>query len=187
MEIIDNFGIVESSIMVVAGLLVLLFGYRIKKVAFFVAWFLLGYLGTTFLLPILMPVLPEAIDSEMYQKMIPIGGGLLLALLGFSIEKICVSGICFILTILVSTQYFGTDMQVLVISAIVGTIAAGLAATMIKPATILVTAGVGSYVVLLSFFKLVPSADPEILYWPMLVGLIVIGAIFQFVTAKKSR
>ena len=187
MEIISSFSVLELSIMTVAGLAVLLFGYRIKKVAFFVAWFLLGYLGVTFLLPNIISMLPEVASSELYQKLIPIGSGLLLALLGFSIEKFCVSGICFVLTMFLAAQYFGTDAQVLAISAVLGIIIAGLAIAMMKPATIIATAGVGAYALVLALFTLMPSMNLDVFYWPILIGLIVTGSIFQFLTTKRVR
>lgn len=185
MEIIDSFGTVELSIVAAAGLIVLLFGYRIKKVAFFVAWFLLGYLGVTFLLPNIVPMLPEAVNSELYQKLISVGGGLLLALLGFSIEKICVSGICFVLVMLVSAQYFGTEMQTLAISAVVAIIAAGLAVVLMKPATIIATAGIGAYAITIATIRLITDIDLETYYWPILIGLTAVGSIFQFLTTKR--
>ncbi len=187
MEIIDGFGTVELSIMLAAGLVVLLFGYRIKKVAFFVAWFLLGYLGVTFLMPTITQMLPEVASTELYRTLIPIAGGLLLALLGFSIEKICVSGICFVLVMLVTAQNFGTDMQTLAISAVVGIIASGLVVTAMKPATIIATAGVGAYAIMLALLKLVDNIDLTTYYWPVLIGMVAMGAIFQFLTTKRVK
>ena len=96
-ELVANFQTPELFILLGLGLAVLLFGYRIKKIAFFIVWFLLGYLGISYLMPEIIKLSPEVASNDLFQILIPIGGGLLLALLGFSIEKLCVGGICFAL------------------------------------------------------------------------------------------
>ena len=40
---LDKLGIPEAVIMLALGAVVLLFGYRIKKIALFIIWFLLGF------------------------------------------------------------------------------------------------------------------------------------------------
>lgn len=183
--IVKGFQTPELLIMLGLGLAVMLFGYRIKKIAFFIAWFLLGYIGTTNLLQIqeLRQILPEVLSTELYQILLPIGGGLLLALLGFSIEKLCVGGICFVLILLTGIQYFGNDIQTIAISAVVGIIAAGAAVMLMKPATIIATAGVGAYATTLALLMLT-GINQGTYYWPMLLGFTVIGGIFQFVSTK---
>ena len=118
----------ELLIMAGLGLAVMLFGYRVKKVAFFIIWFLIGYNLMLFLMPLINNVLPVIAESQLYQILLPIAGGLLLALLGFSIEKVCVAGICFFLVMMITVQYFGTDIPTLAVGAIIGVVA-GAAAT----------------------------------------------------------
>lgn len=182
---LERFGVPEAVIMMGLGLAVLAFGYRIKKVAFFIIWFLLGFNLMNFIMPFVMDNVPQVATSELYQTLLPIAGGLILALLGFSIEKLCVGGICFALVMMITTQYFGTEMQTLVVGAIIGVIAAGLAVTLMKPATIIATAIAGAYALTLGIFKFNPSLDFDLLYWPILVGTATIGAIFQFITTKR--
>ena len=183
--IVKGFETPELLIMLGLGLAVMLFGYRIKKVAFFIAWFLLGYIGTTNLLqiPEVRQMLPEVLMTELYQILLPIGGGLLLALLGFSIEKLCVGGICFVLVLLTGIQYFGNDMQTIAISAVIGVIVAGAAVMLMKPATIIATSGVGAYATTLALLMLT-HIDQGTYYWPMLIGFTAVGAIFQFISTK---
>lgn len=166
------------------GLAVLLFGYRIKKVAFFIVWFLVGYYLTGYLMPLVLNSVPQIAENELYQILIPIAGGLLLALLGFSIEKLCVGGICFALVLVITIRYFGTEIQVLAIGGIIGVVVAGLAVTMMKPATIIATAVAGAYAITIATLNLVPDLSSEIYYWPMLIGISVLGSIFQFSTTK---
>ena len=184
-ELVRGFNTVELVILLILGALVLVAGYRIKKIAFFVAWFILGYMGVYHLMPQIMQIWPDVASTQLFQILLPIAGGLLLALLGFSIEKICVSGICFVLTILVSIQYFGSDMQTLAIAAVVGVVIAGAAVMLMKPATIIATSGVGAYAVTIALLALLPAISKESFYWPMLIGLTVFGSVIQLMTTKR--
>lgn len=182
---LDKLGIPEAIIMLGLGAVVLLFGYRIKKIAFFIIWFILGFNLVMWLLPTINDLVPDIAASELYQTILPIGGGVLLALLGFSIEKLCVGGICFVLTMLITIQYFGTDMQVLAIGGIIGVLVAGFAVMVMKPATIIATAVAGAYALTLAIMKLNAEIDFGAMYWPMLLGIAAAGSIFQFLTTKR--
>ena len=184
-EMIQNFQTPELIIMLGVGLAVVLFGYRIKKVAFFIIWFLLGYIGATYLMPEIVKLAPEVGNNDLWRNLIPIGAGLLLALLGFSIEKLCVGGICFVLTMLISAQYFGTEMQTLAISAVVGIIIAGAAVMLMKPATIIATSAAGAYAITLALISLIPNISFGTYYWPLIIGIAAIGSVFQFLTTKR--
>lgn len=174
----------ELIIMIALGLAVLLFGYRVKKVAFFIIWFLLGFNLTTYLLPMITEISPPVVSEPLWQTLLPIAGGLLLALLGFSIEKVCVGGICFVLIMLITINYFGTDMTTLAVGGVIAVIGAGLGVTLIKPATILATAVAGGYALTVAVLTLFPEISLGEYYWPLLIGISVIGAVFQFMTTK---
>ena len=182
---IGNFGTPELLIMAGLGLAVLLFGYRIKKIAFFIIWFILGYNLMAFLMPTINNLVPQVADSSLYQTLLPIAGGLLLALLGFSIEKLCVGGICFALVMVITVRYFGTDIQVLAIGGIIGIIAAGAAIMLMKPAIIVATAAAGAYALTVATLNLATNLDFGAYYWPMVLGITALGSIFQFVTTKR--
>ncbi|MBR3230576.1 hypothetical protein IKF73_00895 [Candidatus Saccharibacteria bacterium] len=181
---IRNLEFFELLITAAIGLAVLLFGYRIKKIAFFIIWFLIGYNLMLFLMPIANQAVPQIADSRLYQILLPIGGGLLLALLGFSIEKICVAGICFFLVMLITIQYFGTEIPTLAVGAIIGVVAAAAATALMKPAVIIATAIAGGYALTLAILGIFPDISKEIFYFPLLIGISLIGAIFQFSTTK---
>lgn len=181
---INNFGVPELLIMAGLGLAVLLFGYRIKKIAFFIIWFILGYNLMEFLMPTINSAIPQIVENQLYQILLPIGGGLLLALLGFSIEKLCVGGICFGLVMIITVQYFGTEMQTLAIGGVVGIIAAGAAVMLMKPAIIIATSLAGAYALTLAVLALT-ELSAGLYYWPMIIGVTVIGSIFQFATTKR--
>ncbi len=175
----------QTLISLVLGFAVLLFGYRIKKTAFFAIWFILGFLATAYFMPTIVGAIPQIAENSLYQNLLTIAGGLLPALLGFSIEKFCVSGIAFALSMLVAVTYFGTDMSTLVTGGIVGVIAAGAAVLMMKPVTIILTALAGAYAMLFAAFVLLPDFNFGLYYWPILFGLTLMGSVFQFLTTKN--
>lgn len=181
----SNLGAPEMIIMAAVGLALMFFGYRIKKIAFFLIWFILGYNLMGFLMPTINGAVPEIAGNDLYQILLPLGGGLLLALMGFSIEKLCVGGICFALTMVITVRYFGTDMQALAIGGVVGVIMAGLSVKLIKPAVIIASAVAGAYAVTLAVLAFFPDISEEVFYFPILGGLSVVGALFQFATTKK--
>ena len=185
MEFVQTLEIYELLVFIAAGLAVLFFGYRIKKIAFFIIWFLLGYNLMGLLMPTLQSMWPEVMSTQLYQILTPIAGGLLLALLGFSIEKLCVGGIAFVLVMVVAARYFGTDIQTLAISAVVGVLAAGAAVTLMKPAIIIATSLAGAYVLTLAILSLAKDLPFATYYWVILIAITVVGALFQFSTTKR--
>lgn len=186
MEMIQSLETYQLIIFLALGLAVLFFGYRIKKIAFFIIWFLLGFNLVRFLLPTINQMVPQISGDALYQNLLPIAGGILLAMMGFSIEKLCVGGICFVLVMMATVQYFGTEMPTLAVGGIVGIVAAGAAVTLMKPATIIATAAAGSYALTLAIFAFFGDRiDFAAFYWPILIGIAAVGAIFQYYTTKR--
>ena len=181
----SSFDTPEMIIMAAVGLALMFFGYRIKKIAFFIIWFILGYNLMTFLMPTINNLAPEIAGNNLYQILLPIAGGLLLALLGFSIEKLCVGGICFALIMVITVQYFGVEMQTLAIGGVVGVIAAGAAVMLMKPATIVATAAAGAYALTVAILALFPDINKETYYFIILGGLTLLGSVVQFLTTKR--
>ncbi|MBQ6149490.1 hypothetical protein IJI86_00760 [Candidatus Saccharibacteria bacterium] len=169
-----------------AGLALMLIGYKIKKIAFFIIWFLLGYIASGYLLPIINSALSEVAESNFWQGLIPILGGLLLGLMGFMIEKICLGGAVFGLTLLMTAQYFGTEIQTMVIGGIIGAVLGGVAVMMMKPATIIATSIAGGYALTLAILALAPELDAETWFWPMIVGFGALGSLIQFISCKHD-
>ena len=184
MEMIKSLEVYELIIFIAIGLAVLFFGYRLKKIAFFIIWFLLGFNLMMFLMPTINNLVPDIADNPIYQTLLPIAGGVLLAMMGFSIEKLCVGGIAFLLVMMITVQYFGTEMQTLAIGGVVGVIAAGAAVALMKPAIIVATALAGSYALTLVIFAFFNGLNFDTYYWPILLGITVIGAGFQFLSTK---
>ena len=172
--------------MAAVGLAVLLFGYRLKRIAFFIIWFLIGYNIMLVLMPIINGAVPQIAGDSLYQTLLPIAGGIVLAMLGFSIEKLCVAGICFFLVMLIVIQYFGTDVVTLVIGAIIGAVAAASATALMKPAIIIATSVAGAWALTLALLNIFPVIDASIFFLPFIAAFAILGAIFQFATTKHS-
>ena len=168
------------------GLLLIFLGYRIKKIAFFIVWFLLGYIATGYLMPIINGAVAEIANSDLWQSLLPIVGGLLLGLMGFMVEKVCLGGICFGLTLMMTAQYFGTEIQTMAIGGIIGVVLGGFAVMMLKPATIIATSVAGGYALTLAILALAPDLDREALFWPMIAGFSVLGTGVQFITCRND-
>ncbi len=177
----ENYEIILALIL---GAFVCLFGYKLKKLVFFIAWFLIGYTLMAKLMPLMISNLPFVAESELWQNLLPIAGGLLLSLLGFSIEKLCVALLCFFTVITIGVTQFGTGIETILISALIGVFAGALAVRMMKPAIILVTSFSGATVVADALLSLLTSLSYGTYYLPFLIGITVIGAIFQFCNTK---
>lgn len=176
----------QLSIVAAVGVGLMLAGYKIKKIAFFIIWFLIGWTLMGYLMPVINSSVPDIATNELYQWLLPLAGGLLLALLGFSIEKLCLGGVAFGLTMIITAQYFGTEMQTLLIGAIIGVVVSGLAVTLMKPAIIIATSVAGAYLLTMALLYLFPEISEEVFYWPMLIGGGAIGSLFQFATTKRD-
>ena len=184
---LSNLGTPEVVAVALAGIVLLFFGLKIKKVAFFLIWFVVGYYITTILLPHISNLAPIVTEEQLFQTLLPIGGGLLLAMLGFSIEKLCVGGCAFAIVMLITAQYFGTEIQVLAAGGIIGIVAAGVAIMTMKPATIILTSCAGAYALTMALLVLIPNINQQIVYFPSLIGLTVLGSAVQLLVDRKSH
>lgn len=181
---ISDLNTYELAALAVAGLLLLFAGYRIKKFAFFIMWFILGFMLMTEILPFINEWVPEIATSSLWQNLLPLAGGLLLALLGFTIEKICLAGLTFGLTMVITINYFGTEPLTLGIGAVVGVILGAIAVRMMKPAIIIASSLAGAYAVTLALLASFPDLDSTIFYFPSLAVFTALGSLIQFKTNK---
>lgn len=184
MVTLDNLDIYEIILLVAIGIVTLFCGYRIKKIAFFIIWFLIGFRLVTIIMPTINEMVPQIVGNELWQNLLPIAGGLLLGLLGFTIEKICLSGICFALVMMITANYFGTEVLTLVIGAIIGVVVAGASTMLMKPAIIIATSLAGAYALTVVLLSVIPNIDQNIFYFPILIGITAVGSVVQFLTTK---
>ena len=178
----DNYEIVLALLL---GIFICFFGYRLKKIAFFVAWFLVGYTLLRQFMPWIIDNVPFVANSNLWQGLFPVLGGLLLSLVGFSIEKLCLALLCVAVAIWFGIHQFGNGIPVVAISAIVGVIVGAISVRVIKPATILITAIAGAAVVADAITKLVTEIPREPYELIILAGVALLSTIFQFINTKN--
>lgn len=170
---------------IILGLVMLFAGYRIKKITFFIAWFVIGYyIMDTYLMGVINDAVPEIAGNGIYQTLLPIAGGVLLGCLGFTIEKLCVAGITLGVVMMITTKYFGTDVTTLLVGLVIGVILAGVATALMKPAYIVSTSAMGAYLLTISLLAIVTAVDLKPYYFLILIAFAALGIITQFSTTK---
>ena len=174
----------ELIFILLLGIILCVSGYRLKKIAFFIAWFLVGYAITTQIMPWIISNSDFVANSELWQKLFPVIGGLLLSLVGFSIEKLCLSLLCIAVAIWIGINNFGNDIPVLAVSAIIGVIAGAVSVRLMKPATIIITALAGAAIATNAFIGLAPEIPVESYKILVIAGVTIIGSIVQFISNR---
>ena len=62
---VTNFETWQLWLVAAVGLLLILAGYRVKKVAFFVLWFVVGYMLMGYVMPVINSSMPEVAESSL--------------------------------------------------------------------------------------------------------------------------
>ena len=174
MEILQQY---EPILAIAIGVFLCLFGYRIKKVAFVVIWFLIGYY-------LMSLVVGNITQDPIWQQILPLGAGLLLGVLGFSIEKFCIFAVA---TFTVSTtliDLFQMSEPIPIAFAVAaGVIVGCIAVAFIKPLGIVTTALSGAKLIAkYTVSSLALNHEPYFLI--ILAACFVIGCLYQF---KSNR
>lgn len=166
-------------IALIIGAFLLLFGYRVKKIAITIIWFIVGYWLVSLFVD-------KIVADQMWQLILCCVGGLVLGMFGMTIEKFAVFvtvGVAFGMSVI---QNFGpvTDWTLPAIAVAVGVVAGVLGVWLIKPMIILSTAIEGSRLVLINGLALLGVAQPE---WYLIAFLAVaaVGIIFQWNTCRR--
>lgn len=168
-------------ITIIIGLFLLFFGYRLKKIAITIIWFIVGFwLVQQFIGYI-------HIESQLWQFIICCLGGLVLGVFGMTIEKFAVFvtvGVTFGMSVM---QTFGpaADWTLPAIAVAVGVVAGVIAAGLIKPMVIIATSIEGSYLALTYTLSLLNVAKPEGLYPVALLAIAAVGIVFQWNSCRN--
>ena len=173
----------ELIITLLIGIGLCFYGYRLKKVAFAIIWFIIGYFAVKI-------YAPDLIGDPFWQTMLQIAAGALLSLIGLSIEKLAVSATAFIIVSSMVLQHFGpaTDWTLPAIAIACGVVAGAVAVWLMKPAIIIYTAIYGGNLLATSIMGLLPAeikANIPYLTFILLGALAAGGAIFQFKNTKN--
>lgn len=178
----ENTGLILSLLL---GIFICLFGYRLKKAVFFIAWFLVGFAITTNIMPVINTNLPDIAASDFWQNLLPVAGGLLMSLMGFSIEKACVALLCLFTVVSFAITKYGFGLEIIAVAAVIGILLAGFATMLMKPAVIVVTSIIGASTIITALMEMAPGFIPEAYDLLAIAGIACLSAILQFITTKN--
>lgn len=181
---IANVFVPGAIITIILGLLVCFFGYKIKKLAFFILGFIVGYgLGQQ---------VPEAwyASNAIIHTILPFLTGILISLIAITAERICISLIVgiFVFFLAIQIQSSGYTTQSIIIAAIAAAVAGAIAGALIKPASIIATAIIGAYYVGSNIISIgipfITTANATSIFYIVTCALAVLGMLYQF---KKNK
>lgn len=160
---------------IIIGLFLLFFGYRVKKIAITVIWFVVGYW-------LVSQFANQIVQDQFWQFLLCCTGGLVLGIFGMTIEKFAVFltvGVTFGMSVM---QNFGpaTDWTLPAIAVAVGVVAGVIAVWLIKPMIIIATSVEGSYLVLnyaLSMLNVSPESSLRLIAF---LAIAAVGIVFQW-------
>ncbi len=170
----------EAVVTLILAILVCLFGYKLKKIAFFIIWFIIGYhVGK---------LIPPSVfnNDQIWGFVIPIAIGILFSMIGLSVERLCVALLAGAIGFFLTIDYLGgayTFMPNVLIAVIVAVILGCIAVAAIKPMIIFVTAVGGAYYIGLTLIPLFGLATVPFFYIITIVSA-VFGLGFQFTQNK---
>lgn len=163
----------EALIAIAIGVFLCLFGYRIKKVAFIIIWFAIGYYLASL-------VVPHFIEDPTWRQLLPIGVGVITGVLGFSLEKICIFAVAaFSVSTTIIDLFQMTEVLPIAVAIAAGVVVGCIAISLIKPLGIITTALSGSKLIAkYSVAQFALAHNPNFLI--ILAVAAAIGIVFQF-------
>lgn len=171
---------------IIIGLIVCFFGYRLKRVAFMILWFFIGYTLMSHITPVIFANwMPAMENAALWQTVINIGVGLIAAMMGLSLEKLCVFALCVLLAVTIAVGQFGLNLPAIIVGVIVGVIAGCIAVSIMKPAIIVLTAIGGSQTFVSGIIPLITAIPLANYYLILTIIVAVAGALFQFKNTKN--
>ena len=172
----------EAIIAIALGVFLALYGYKLKRVAFVIIWFAIGYYLASLLAP-------NITSDPTWQKLIPICAGVVLGIFGFSLEKLCIFAVATyaVSTTLIDTFVLSEPLYIgLAIAA--GVIAGIFAIKLIKPFGIITTAFSGAKLIAKYSIIELAAVNHPIPHYPsfiiILLAVAVIGMSYQFKSCK---
>ena len=175
----------EAIIAIALGVFLCLYGYKLKRVAFVIIWFAIGYY-------LMALIAPRFTNDPNWLKILPILSGIVLGVFGFSLEKLCIFAVA---TYAVSTTLIDTfqvDNPLFIGLAVAGGVLVGIAAVkFIKPFGIITTAFSGAKLVAKYSILELTAINHPIPHYPsfviILLGAAVIGMLYQFKSCKHLK
>lgn len=169
MENLDPNVPIAPLIAILIGVVLAFGGYRLKRIAMSIIWFVIGY-------SLVKNFAPNLIADPFWQMVLQIAAGAILSLVGLSIEKLAVSLTAGIVVGWFVIQHFGpvTSWVLPAIAIAAGAVAGMIAVWMMKPAVIIFTAIEGANLIATNVISLLPENVASIPY----LFLILFGIIF---------
>ena len=166
-------------ITLIIGFFLLFFGYRVKKIAITIIWFVIGFWLVSLFVN-------KITDNQIWQLILECVGGLVLGMFGMTIEKFAVFitvGAAFGWSII---ENFGpvTDWTLPAIVVAVGVVAGVIGVWLIKPMIIFATSIQGATLIAASVLVLLNIDKPE-WYSVLTIAVAAIGAIFQWNSCRN--
>lgn len=170
----------EAVVALILAFAVCLFGYKLKKIAFFIIWFIIGYqIGK------LIP--PETFNNDqVWTFVVPIAVGILFSMIGLSVERLCVALLAGAIGFFLTIDFLGgtyTFMPNVVVAIAAAVILGCIAVAAIKPMIIFITAVGGAYYIGLSLVSMFGLAHVPFFYIITIVAA-AFGLGFQFTQNK---
>ena len=167
----------ETIIAIAIGIFLCLCGYRIKKVAFVVIWFVIGYY-------LMSLAVPHITTDPTWSQILPIGAGIVLGVLGFSIEKFCIFAIAtFTVATTIIESFQLTEILPIALAIAAGVVVGCIATAFIKPLGIITTALSGAK--LIAKYTVSGLALQHEPYFLVILAIcFAVGTIFQFKSCR---
>ena len=164
---------------ILIGVFLLLFGYRLKKVAMTIIWFILGYY-------IVGLFVNKIVADEIWQIILCCAGGLVVSMFSMTIEKLAIFiTVASSFAIFVMDAFGPAENWILPAIAIaVGVVAGVIATWFIKPLFIVATAVAGARLIASNGLPLLGSEASKY-YLLVFAVLAIFGAVFQWRNCKN--
>ena len=161
------------------GIFLLFFGYRLKKIAITIIWFIVGFW--------LVSLFIDKVTPDPTWQLILCGvGGLVLGMFGMTIERFAIFvtvGVTFAMSVI---QNFGpvVDWTLPAIAVAVGVVTGALGVWLVKPMIIVATAIEGARLAIINGLALLSVPTPE-WYFVLFLCVSAVGIIFQWNSCRK--
>lgn len=166
---------IHPAILIIAGILTALFGYKIQKTVLTIACFCIGFSLTNYLLP-------NIISDEVVIIVISIVVGLLFSGLGVKIEKLAVGlTVGYLIFASIGSYANYLPFELTLTTKLISALVCGLVGMlMIKPILMIATSIAGASILLIGATSYITI--PSTIYIIILVSIIVVSIFVQYKT-----
>ena len=180
---------VTPIIAIIIGLILAFAGYRLKRIAMAIIWFVIGY-------SFVGQIAPNLIEDPFWQMILRIAAGAILSMIGLSIEKLAVSLTTGIVVTWFIIQHFGPDTSWVLpcVAIAIGVVAGTIAVWAMKPAVIVFTGIEGANLLATNILALIPAEilgklpfDNALLFTIVFVIIAVVGITSQWQSTRNME